>query len=174
MRAKDAARLSTLRLLTAAIKQREVDERIELDDAAVVSVVEKMIKQRRESIAQFEKASRTDLAEAEKAEVQVLSVPVTYASLKNKDIDVFLGNWMPSMEGDSRAYFADGSVEVVGANLTGAKYTLAVPAYTQEAGLKDFADIQRFGAALNQAVEFFAELGDLDAPIARFSADQLW
>ena len=73
MRAKDSARLSTVRLLLAAIKQREVDERIELDDAAVVSVVEKMIKQRRESIAQFEKASRTDLADAEKAELQVLS-----------------------------------------------------------------------------------------------------
>jgi len=73
MRAKDAARLSTLRLLTAAIKQREVDERIELDDAAVLGVIEKMIKQRRESIAQFEKGARQDLADAEKAEVQVLS-----------------------------------------------------------------------------------------------------
>jgi uncharacterized protein YqeY len=73
MRAKETARLSTVRLLLAAIKQREVDERIELDDAAVRSVIEKMIKQRRESIAQFEKASRTDLAEAEKAEIQVLS-----------------------------------------------------------------------------------------------------
>ena len=84
--------------------------------------------------------------------VTVLSVPVTYASLKNKDIDVFLGNWMPSMEGDSRAYFTDGSVEVVGANLTGAKYTLAVPAYTHEAGLKDFADIKRFAAELNHEI----------------------
>jgi len=73
MRAKDAARLSTLRLLSAAIKQREVDERIELDDDAVVGVIEKMIKQRRESIAQFEKGARQDLADAEKAEVQVLS-----------------------------------------------------------------------------------------------------
>jgi uncharacterized protein YqeY len=73
MRAKDAARLSAIRLLLAAIKQREIDERIELDDAAVVSVVEKMLKQRRESIAQFEKASRADLADAEKAEVQVLA-----------------------------------------------------------------------------------------------------
>ena len=73
MRAKESARLSTIRLLLAAIKQREVDERIELDDAAVVGVIEKMIKQRRESIAQFEKASRTDLADTEKAEVQVLS-----------------------------------------------------------------------------------------------------
>src|ERR1051325_4346504 len=73
MRAKDAPRLSSIRLILAAIKQREVDERIELDDAAVVGVIEKMIKQRRESIAQFEKASRTDLADAEKAEIQVLS-----------------------------------------------------------------------------------------------------
>jgi len=73
MRAKDSARLSTLRLLTAAIKQREVDERIELDDAAVLAVIEKMIKQRRESITQFEKGGRADLADAEKAEVQLLS-----------------------------------------------------------------------------------------------------
>ena len=73
MRAKDSARLSTVRLLLAAIKQREVDERIELDDAAVLAVIDKMIKQRRESIAQFEKASRADLADVEKAEVQVLS-----------------------------------------------------------------------------------------------------
>ena len=73
MRAKDAPRLSTIRMLLAAIKQREVDERIELDDAAVVGVIEKMIKQRRESIAQFEKGARQDLADAEKAEVQVLS-----------------------------------------------------------------------------------------------------
>jgi uncharacterized protein len=73
MRAKDAARLSTIRLLLAAIKQREVDERIELDDAAVVGVIEKMIKQRRESIVQFEKGGRKDLVDAEKAELQVLS-----------------------------------------------------------------------------------------------------
>ena len=73
MRAKESARLSTIRLLLAAIKQREVDERIELDDAAVVAVIEKMIKQRRESIAQYEKAVRADLADAEKAEVQILS-----------------------------------------------------------------------------------------------------
>ncbi len=73
MRAKDAARLSTIRLLLAAIKQREVDERIELDDAAVLGVIEKMIKQRRESIVQFEKGGRKDLADNEKAEVQVLS-----------------------------------------------------------------------------------------------------
>jgi uncharacterized protein YqeY len=73
MRAKETARLSTIRLLLAGIKQREVDERIELDDAQVLSVIEKMIKQRRESIAQYEKASRKDLADVEKAEIQVLS-----------------------------------------------------------------------------------------------------
>jgi len=73
MRAKETARLSTIRLLLAAIKQREVDERIELDDAQVLSVLEKMIKQRRESIAQFEQAGRKDLADAEKAELAVLS-----------------------------------------------------------------------------------------------------
>ncbi len=85
-------------------------------------------------------------------EVTVLSVPVTFASLKNRDIDVFLGNWIPAMEADIRPYLADGSVEVVGANLTGAKYTLAVPAYLYEAGLKDFADIQRFAAELDHSI----------------------
>lgn len=73
MRAKDAARLSTIRLLMAAIKQREVDERIDLDDAAVVAVIDKMLKQRRDSISQFEAAKRDDLANAEKAEVVVLT-----------------------------------------------------------------------------------------------------
>lgn len=72
MRAKDAARLGAIRLLQAAIKQREVDERIELDDAAVVTVIEKMLKQRRDSIAAFESANRTDLADVEKFEVTVL------------------------------------------------------------------------------------------------------
>ncbi len=73
MRAKDAARLSAVRLILAALKQKEVDERVELTDADVVAVLEKMVKQRRESIAQFEKASRTDLAEAEKFELGVLT-----------------------------------------------------------------------------------------------------
>jgi glycine betaine/proline transport system substrate-binding protein len=84
--------------------------------------------------------------------VTVLSVPVTFASLKNRDIDVFLGNWMPAMEADIRPYVDDGSVEVVGANLTGAKYTLAVPAYTHDAGLRDFADIQRFATELKYRI----------------------
>jgi len=72
MRAKDSARLGTIRLLQAAIKQREVDERIELDDAAVIAVIEKMLKQRRDSIAAYESANRNDLADVEKFEVTVL------------------------------------------------------------------------------------------------------
>jgi hypothetical protein len=72
MRAKETERLGTIRLLTAAIKQREVDERITLDDTAIVAVVDKMLKQRKDSIEAFEKAGRTDLADKEKAEVAVL------------------------------------------------------------------------------------------------------
>lgn len=75
---------------------------------------------------------------------QILSVPVTYVSLKNKDIDVFLGNWMPTMEGDIKPYREDGSVETIGRNLTGAKYTLAVTKNAYEGGLKSFADIAKF------------------------------
>jgi glycine betaine/proline transport system substrate-binding protein len=71
-------------------------------------------------------------------------VPVTYASLKNQDIDVFLGNWMPTMEADLKPYLEDGSVQNVGVNLEGAKYTLAVPTYLAEQGLKDYADINKF------------------------------
>jgi len=73
MRAKDSARLSAIRLILAAIKQKEVDERVELTDPDVVGILEKMIKQRRESIAQFEKAARNDLVDAEKFELGVLS-----------------------------------------------------------------------------------------------------
>ena len=73
MRAKDAPRLSAIRLLLSGIKQREVDERKELSDADVVAVIEKMIKQRRESIAQYEQAARKDLADVEKFELQLLS-----------------------------------------------------------------------------------------------------
>jgi glycine betaine/proline transport system substrate-binding protein len=82
-------------------------------------------------------------------EVEILSVPVTYASMKNQDIDVFLGNWMPTMEGDVRPYLNDGSVESIGANLEGAKYTLAVPTYLADQGLKDFADIAKFSDQLD-------------------------
>src|SRR6201997_3626157 len=73
MRARETERLGTIRLLLAAIKQREVDDRVELDDAAVTAVVDKMIKQRKDSISQFESAGRTDLVEKEQAELAVLS-----------------------------------------------------------------------------------------------------
>jgi uncharacterized protein len=72
MRAKDTERLGTIRLLTAAMKQKEVDERIELDDVAVVGILDKMLKQRKDSIEAFEKAGRQDLADKEKAEVTLL------------------------------------------------------------------------------------------------------
>ncbi len=77
-------------------------------------------------------------------DTQLLSVPVTYTSLSSGDIDVFLGNWMPTMEADIAPYREDGSVETLTTNLTGAKYTLAVPAYTYEAGLQSFEDIAKF------------------------------
>jgi len=72
MRAREAARLSTIRLLLAAIKQREVDERIELSDTDVLTIIDKMIKQRRESIAQFDAGGRPELSAAERAEIVVL------------------------------------------------------------------------------------------------------
>ena len=75
---------------------------------------------------------------------QMLSVPVTYKSMANKDIDVFLGNWMPTMQADIDPYLKDGSVESLKANLVGAKYTLAVPKYVYDAGVKSFADIIKY------------------------------
>ena len=73
MRAKDAPRLGAIRLLLAAMKQKEVDERVELTDTDVISIIEKMIKQRRDSIAQYEAGSRKDLADAERFEITVLA-----------------------------------------------------------------------------------------------------
>ena len=72
MRAKDSARLGAIRLLLAAIKQREVDERIELSDADILAIIDKMLKQRRDSISQYEAANRQDLADVEKFEMSVL------------------------------------------------------------------------------------------------------
>ena len=74
MKAKEVDRLGTIRLLMAAMKQKEVDEKIELDDVAIVAVIEKMLKQRKDSIEQYESAGRQDLADKEKAEVEVLQV----------------------------------------------------------------------------------------------------
>ena len=91
MRAKDTARLSTIRLLLAAIKQREVDERKEMADAHVLNILEKMVKQRRDSITQFEAGKRQDLADIEKAEVTVLQAylpqPLTEGEIDTAILD---------------------------------------------------------------------------------------
>jgi glycine betaine/proline transport system substrate-binding protein len=79
-----------------------------------------------------------------KTKTDILAVPVTYESLKNKDIDIFLGNWMPTMASIIGPYEKAKQVDVVRANLEGAKYTLAVPAYLADEGLKSFADIAKF------------------------------
>ncbi len=86
MRARETARLGALRLLLSAMKQREVDERIELDDAQVIAIVDKMLKQRRDSIAQYEAAGRQDLADAEHFEVSVLQIYMPVAAT-SEEID---------------------------------------------------------------------------------------
>ncbi|MEO6928976.1 MAG: GatB/YqeY domain-containing protein [Casimicrobiaceae bacterium] len=85
MRARETARLSTIRLLLAAMKQREVDERIELTDADVVAIVDKMIKQRKDSVTQFDAGHRKDLADAERAEITILA---TYLPAQLSDAEV--------------------------------------------------------------------------------------
>lgn len=82
-------------------------------------------------------------------DVKVLSVPVTYASLKNNDLDVFLGNWMPSMTADIKEYTDEGSVETISQNLEGAGYGIVVPTYVAEAGVKSLKDIGKFKDKFN-------------------------
>ena len=89
MKARETARLGAIRLLLAAIKQREVDERIELDDAAVIQVIEKMLKQRRDSIAQFQAAGRQDLVDVETGEVDILSTYMPQA-LSAAEVDAIV------------------------------------------------------------------------------------
>jgi uncharacterized protein len=89
MRASDKERLSTIRMLQAAIKQREVDERIALDDAQVIAVLEKMVKQRKESIVQFEQGGRADLADKEKAEIVLLQAYLP-AQLSAAEVDAII------------------------------------------------------------------------------------
>jgi glycine betaine/proline transport system substrate-binding protein len=81
-----------------------------------------------------------------------LPIPIIFASLQNRNIDVFLGNWMPAQEADSRPYLANGSVEIIGPNLEKAKFTLAVPQYLYDSGLKDFASIANFAPALDSSI----------------------
>ena len=82
-------------------------------------------------------------------EVKILSVPVTFAALESDDVDVFLGNWMPAQAGAITPYIESGEIESVAVNLTGTKYTLAVPAYTYDKGLKSFGDIANFRDSLD-------------------------
>jgi hypothetical protein len=89
MRARATARLSTIRLLLAAIKQKEVDERVELSDADIVAIIERMIKQRRESVAQFEAGKRPDLVEREKAEIDILQSYMPQA-LSDTEVDTLI------------------------------------------------------------------------------------
>jgi len=110
MRAKDMQKLGVIRLLQAAIKQREVDERIELDDVAVVGVVEKMLKQRRDSIAAFEGANRMDLADQEKFEVSVLQAYLP-AQLSEEEINAIIAKVIA----DTSAAGAKDMGKVVGA-----------------------------------------------------------
>ncbi len=84
--------------------------------------------------------------------VTLLSVPVTFASMKQGDIDVFLGNWMPAQAPIIKPYLKDRSIDAIGPNLTGARYTLAVPAYTYAAGLRNFRDIAHFGRQLRHSI----------------------
>ena len=91
MKAREQEKLAALRLMLAAVKQREVDERITLDDAAVVAVVEKMIKQRKDSIAQYEKASRQDLADKEKFEISVIESYLPQ-QLSQAEIETIVGD----------------------------------------------------------------------------------
>ncbi len=82
----------------------------------------------------------------------LLSVPVTFAVMKSGQIDAFLGNWMPAQVHDRQPYLDDHSIDIVRENLSGAKYTLAVPAYAWESGLRDFSDIHRFASALGSTI----------------------
>ena len=98
MRAKEAARLSTIRMLLAAMKQREVDERIELADADVVAIIDKMIKQRRESIVQFDAGNRPDLAAAERAEITLLQAYMPQP-LTETEIDALIASAVADIAG---------------------------------------------------------------------------
>ncbi len=82
----------------------------------------------------------------------LLGMDVTYMSLKNNDMDVFQGNWRPFQDAQYKSYFEDGSVEVLGTNLEGAKFTLAVPKYVSDAGIKDFADLSSHGEQFEKKI----------------------
>ena len=87
-----------------------------------------------------------------KVDVKVLSVPVTFASLKSDDVDVFLGNWMPAQTSAITPYIDEGEIDVVATKLEGTKYTLVVPTYTYDKGLTTYADIAKFGDELDHKI----------------------
>ena len=118
MKAGDKPRLATLRLISAAIKQREVDERIELDDTQMLAVLEKMVKQRRESISQYEKAGRTDLADQEQFELVEAGEPVTAERLNSMYRELLEIYYGPEYSID-----ADDSIELHPAGLMNLKIT---------------------------------------------------
>jgi glycine betaine/proline transport system substrate-binding protein len=84
--------------------------------------------------------------------ITTLTVPATYQAMKAQEIDAFLGNWMPAMQADRKPFVDDKSIDVLGPNLEGAKFTLAVPQYTYDKGLHDFHDIQKFGKELGYKI----------------------
>ncbi len=87
-----------------------------------------------------------------KTEISTLAVPIGFEALKNNEIDVFLGNWMPAQQRFIDTYAKPGDIDIVGANLEGAKFTLAVPRYVYDAGVKDFADLAQFGDKFRQRI----------------------
>jgi uncharacterized protein YqeY len=132
MRARDAERLSTIRMLLAACKQREVDERIELDDLAVIGLVDKLIKQRRDSITAFEQGGRSDLAAKEAAEIRVLEL------------------YLPQrLSADEVAAAVAGIVAALGASGPGDMGKVMGAAKTQLAGKADMAAVS---AAVKKAL----------------------
>jgi len=102
MKAREAEKLGAVRLILAAVKQREVDERITLDDAGVIAVIEKMIKQRKDSISQFEKAARQDLADKEKFELSILEAYLPQ-QLSQAEVDAIIGEAVASTGAKSPA-----------------------------------------------------------------------
>ncbi len=102
MKAREAEKLGALRLLLAGVKQREVDERITLDDAGVIAVIEKMIKQRKDSISQYEKAARQDLAEKEKFEISILQAYLPQ-QLSQAEVDAIIADAVASTGAKSAA-----------------------------------------------------------------------
>jgi uncharacterized protein len=102
MKAREAEKLGAVRLILAAVKQREIDERITLDDAGVIAVIEKMIKQRKDSISQFEKAARHDLADKEKFELAILEAYLPQ-QLSQAEVDAIIGEAVASTGAKSPA-----------------------------------------------------------------------